>query len=136
MKEVTPEDIKKIFMEKDIPLIDGLMSPCIETINQMLITGYKGVISSGHMHIPRNSLDLPDGFRVTETSWNLLRDGLSKFFKSWDITTDQTHGKRYFKFTPKKPIVIEMAPSVGKKKDIPLVTSDPVENRSDILDLG
>lgn len=132
MDEVTPEDIKNIFMEKEISLIDGLVSPCIESINQILINKYKNIISYGHICIDCENLDLPKDFKATETSWNLLRDCLSKFFKSWDITT----GNRYFKFTPKKPIIIEMTPIIGKKKDILLVNSEPIENRSEILDLG
>jgi len=135
MKEVTPEDIKNIFMEKEIPLLDGLVSPCIETINQILVDKYKVIISSGYLNILRSDLNLPKGFRATDTSWELLGDCLGKFFKSWDIASGCENKGRYFQFMPKEPIVIEMAPTAEQKKDIPLITTEPVESRFDILDI-
>jgi len=138
MEEVTPENIKELYIDKETPIMENLVSYSIDIINKLLKERYQAIVDDGFVYVKaRGDLD-NDGFcaKAIESRWTVLADNVRKFYKNWKVSSYFYSGGHYFCFRPKTPIDIEIRVDFNKKQKKEVTLNDIINNRAEILDLG
>ena len=133
-KEITPEDIRKKYMEEKVGELKENLLYCIDTMNNLLQKRYERIIENGKINIPFNeTFEIGKTGKERENIVNHLRD----FFTSWNIEEKIICGVYYIEFSPKELIdsTIKLDLSTIKEQKEEVSPDDMVKDRSEILDL-
>lgn len=129
-EEVTPEDIRKIYEEKEKEIITEILLTSINQINEILKEKYENLIDPGWIKITANDL----GWVAPNKRWDCIYDHLDEFYASWEVEGKWNMNQFNIFFTPREDISkkIKIDISTIKKEIVP---DEEVINRADILDL-
>ena len=136
MEEITPQDIKAKYEEEEERALKNLIALTIHKINDALLDNYKTLVESGRIHISSDYLGFSDKYAKSRATWEILFIKVAEHFKSWrvDYSCLSSTGKHYFDIYPKAPINCK---KLGNKKaEKEEAHYEPVQNRSELLDLG
>ncbi len=132
-KEITPEDIRKRYVDIESKLIKETLVSSIVEINRILLINYRHIIENNYFYI--SSRDLGWASLSTDRK-KVMISYLKNFFKSWDVTSVLTDNFRV-RFAPPERISmdlnIDMSEIGGEEKEV--TPEDVINNRSDILDI-
>jgi len=144
-EEITPDMIRNQYIKVNKTKIENLINHAIQIINKTLSKDKSQLILDGYIDIYQSSIFPKRSFIKEEINlgynWKFIKKAVQDTFTSWIV--ESNYGSNYyFRFRPKTPFDNTLEEKSEEEKEpncseVEIVVRDsPVENRSELLDLG